>query len=166
MPIGEQPQTSLAYSAPGAASSPEPPVGMTKEERGDAQNAAARKQDKVDRRPFEERSVEELREWARKMESRGRASMSKDALVAACGSTPNSNRLRRGCDTALAWRPTPPPAAARSCAAPGHGHRSRKATITDQEMTGVAGRPRAALGRYRLATSAPRTALGFQSRWQ
>ena len=33
-------------------------------------------------------------------------------------------------------------------------------------MTSIAGRPRAALDRYRLATSAPRTAWGFQSRWQ
>jgi pimeloyl-ACP methyl ester carboxylesterase len=33
-------------------------------------------------------------------------------------------------------------------------------------MTGVVSRPRAALGRYRLATSAPRTAWGFQSRWR
>jgi pimeloyl-ACP methyl ester carboxylesterase len=33
-------------------------------------------------------------------------------------------------------------------------------------MTGVAGRLGAALERYRLATSAPRTAGGFQSRWQ
>ena len=39
-------------------------------------------------------------------------------------------------------------------------------TITDQEMSGAAGRVRAALERYRLATSAPRTAGGFQSRWQ
>jgi pimeloyl-ACP methyl ester carboxylesterase len=33
-------------------------------------------------------------------------------------------------------------------------------------MTGVAGRPRPAPARYRLATSAPRTSSGFQSRWQ
>ena len=33
-------------------------------------------------------------------------------------------------------------------------------------MTSTAGRPRAALDRYRLATSAPRTAWGFQSRWR
>ena len=33
-------------------------------------------------------------------------------------------------------------------------------------MTGVAGALRAALDRYRLATSAPRTAWGFESRWQ
>jgi pimeloyl-ACP methyl ester carboxylesterase len=33
-------------------------------------------------------------------------------------------------------------------------------------MTGVAGALRAALDRYRLATSAPHTAWGFQSRWR
>ena len=43
---------------------------------------------------------------------------------------------------------------------------SRRVTITSQEMTGVAGALRAALGRYRLATSAPETAWGFQSRWR
>jgi pimeloyl-ACP methyl ester carboxylesterase len=38
--------------------------------------------------------------------------------------------------------------------------------ITDQEMIGVAGALGAALARYRLATSAPATAWGFQSRWR
>ena len=33
-------------------------------------------------------------------------------------------------------------------------------------MTGVEGALRAALDRYRLATSAPETAWGFQSRWR
>jgi len=33
-------------------------------------------------------------------------------------------------------------------------------------MIGVAGALRAALDRYRLATSAPREAWGFQSRWR
>jgi pimeloyl-ACP methyl ester carboxylesterase len=42
----------------------------------------------------------------------------------------------------------------------------RRVTITNQEMTGVAGALRAALDRYRLATSAPETAWGFQSRWR
>ncbi|HEV2919082.1 MAG TPA: Rho termination factor N-terminal domain-containing protein, partial [Actinomycetota bacterium] len=42
-----------------------------------------RKQDKVDRRPFEDRSVEELRDRARELEIEGRASMSKDELIAA-----------------------------------------------------------------------------------
>jgi hypothetical protein len=61
--------------------------------------------------------------------------------------------------------PTLPSAAARSCAAQ-NTDTGRGGTITDQEMTGVAGRPRPALARYRLATSAPRTSSGFQSRWQ
>jgi hypothetical protein len=52
--------------------------------KGDPQNAAARKQDsKIDRRPFQERSVEELRDRARELEIEGRASMSKDELIAA-----------------------------------------------------------------------------------
>jgi len=52
--------------------------------KGDAQKAEARRQDsKVDRRPFEERSVEELRERARELEIEGRSAMSKDELVAA-----------------------------------------------------------------------------------
>jgi hypothetical protein len=48
-----------------------------------AQKAEQRKQDKVDRRPFEDRSVEELRDRARELEIEGRASMSKDELIAA-----------------------------------------------------------------------------------
>ena len=39
-------------------------------------------------------------------------------------------------------------------------------SITDQEMMGVAGRMRAALERYRLATGAPGPAGGFQSQWR
>jgi pimeloyl-ACP methyl ester carboxylesterase len=73
--------------------------------------------------------------------------------------------LRRGCDTALAWCPH---AIASGCAqsrCTEHGTVG-EATITNQEMTSVAGRLRAALDRYRLATSAPRTAWGFQSRWR
>ena len=38
---------------------------------------------KVDRRPFEERSLEELRERARELDIDGRSAMSKDELVAA-----------------------------------------------------------------------------------
>ncbi len=38
---------------------------------------------KVDRRPFEERSLEELRERARELDIEGRSAMSKDELVAA-----------------------------------------------------------------------------------
>jgi hypothetical protein len=52
--------------------------------KGDAQKAEARKQDtKVDRRPFAERSLEELRDRARELEIEGRSAMSKDELVAA-----------------------------------------------------------------------------------
>ena len=52
--------------------------------KGDAQKAQARKQDTtVDRRPFAERNVEELRDRARELEIEGRASMSKDELIAA-----------------------------------------------------------------------------------
>jgi hypothetical protein len=55
-----------------------------KQPKGDAQQAAARTQDgKIDRRPFAERSLEELRERARELEIEGRSAMSKDELVAA-----------------------------------------------------------------------------------
>jgi Rho termination factor, N-terminal domain len=55
-----------------------------KQPKGDAQKAASRTQDsKIDRRPFAERSLEELRERARELEIEGRASMSKDELIAA-----------------------------------------------------------------------------------
>jgi hypothetical protein len=55
-----------------------------KQPKGDAQQAAARTQDgRIDRRPFTERSLEELRERARELEIEGRASMSKDELIAA-----------------------------------------------------------------------------------
>ena len=42
-----------------------------------------RREPKVDRRPFEERSLEELRERARELDIEGRSAMSKDELVAA-----------------------------------------------------------------------------------
>jgi hypothetical protein len=52
--------------------------------KGDAQKPGARKQDaKVDRRPFAERSVEELRDRARELEIEGRSTMTKDELAAA-----------------------------------------------------------------------------------
>jgi hypothetical protein len=55
-----------------------------KQPKGDAQEVAARTQEsKIDRRPFTERSLEELRERARELEIDGRASMSKDELIAA-----------------------------------------------------------------------------------
>jgi hypothetical protein len=55
-----------------------------KQPNGDAQKTAARTQDnKIDRRPFAERSLEELRDRARELEIEGRSSMSKDELIAA-----------------------------------------------------------------------------------
>ena len=55
-----------------------------KQPKGDAQKAAARTQDStIDRRPFAERSLEELRERARELEIEGRSAMSKDELIAA-----------------------------------------------------------------------------------
>jgi Rho termination factor, N-terminal domain len=58
--------------------------GQPQQPKGGAQKAEARKQDsKIDRRPFDERSVEELRDRARELEIEGRSAMSKDELVAA-----------------------------------------------------------------------------------
>ena len=55
-----------------------------KPEKAEADKPEPRKQEpKVDRRPFEERSLEELRERARELEIEGRSAMSKDELVAA-----------------------------------------------------------------------------------
>ena len=52
--------------------------------KGDAQKATARTQDStIDRRPFAERSLEELRDRARELEIEGRSAMSKDELIAA-----------------------------------------------------------------------------------
>jgi hypothetical protein len=51
--------------------------------KGDGQQGQAGKQDsKPDRRPFEERSLEELRDRARDLDIEGRSAMSKDELVA------------------------------------------------------------------------------------
>jgi hypothetical protein len=55
-----------------------------KQPKGDAQTAAGRTQDgTIDRRPFAERSLEELRDRARELEIEGRSAMSKDELIAA-----------------------------------------------------------------------------------
>jgi type IV secretory pathway VirB10-like protein len=48
-----------------------------------AQNDTPKQNDKADRRPYEERSIEELRDRARELEIDGRSAMSKDELVAA-----------------------------------------------------------------------------------
>jgi len=55
-----------------------------KQANGDAQKAAARTPGStIDRRPFAERSLEELRDRARELEIEGRSAMSKDELIAA-----------------------------------------------------------------------------------
>jgi hypothetical protein len=55
-----------------------------KQPNGDTQKTAPQPQDnKTDRRPFAERSLEELRDRARELEIEGRSSMSKDELIAA-----------------------------------------------------------------------------------
>ena len=55
-----------------------------KQPNGNAQKTAAQPRDnKTDRRPFAERSLEELRDRARELEIEGRSSMSKDELIAA-----------------------------------------------------------------------------------
>ena len=55
-----------------------------KPEKAEADKPKARKQEpKVDRRPFEDRSLEELRERARELDIEGRSAMTKDELVAA-----------------------------------------------------------------------------------
>ena len=52
--------------------------------KAEADKPKPRKQEpKVDRRPFEERSLDELREQARELDIEGRSAMSKDELVAA-----------------------------------------------------------------------------------
>jgi Rho termination factor, N-terminal domain len=55
-----------------------------KQPKGDAGKAGVRAQDStIDRRPFAERSLEELRDRARELEIEGRSAMSKDELIAA-----------------------------------------------------------------------------------
>jgi hypothetical protein len=55
-----------------------------KQPKDDAQKATARTQGStIDRRPFAERSVEELRDRARELDIEGRSAMSKDELIAA-----------------------------------------------------------------------------------
>ena len=60
------------------------PVKAEQPEKAEADKPKARKQEpKVDRRPFEDRSLDELRERARELDIEGRSAMSKDELVAA-----------------------------------------------------------------------------------
>jgi Rho termination factor, N-terminal domain len=72
----EQPQRGRERPEQPPAAKPEAPTGEARKENG---NQAS----KPDRRGFEERSVEELRDRARELEIEGRASMSKDELIAA-----------------------------------------------------------------------------------
>jgi gas vesicle protein len=63
---------------------PAPAPRPEKAEKAEADKPKPHKQEpKVDRRPFEERSLEELRERARELNIEGRSAMSKDELVAA-----------------------------------------------------------------------------------
>jgi len=60
------------------------PAPAPKPAKAEADKPKARKPEpKVDRRPFEERSLEELRERARELDIEGRSAMSKDELVTA-----------------------------------------------------------------------------------
>ena len=60
------------------------PTPAPKPEKAETDKPKARRQEpKVDRRPFEERSLEELRERARELDIEGRSAMTKDELVAA-----------------------------------------------------------------------------------
>jgi len=60
------------------------PEKAEKAEKAEADKPKPHKQEpKVDRRPFEERSLEELRERARELDIEGRSAMSTDELVAA-----------------------------------------------------------------------------------
>ena len=63
---------------------PAPAPRPEKAEKAEADKPKPRKQEpKVDRRPFEDRSLDELRERARELDIEGRSAMSKDELVAA-----------------------------------------------------------------------------------
>ena len=60
------------------------PAPAPRPEKAEADKPKPRKQEpKVDRRPFEDRSLDELRERARELDIEGRSAMSKDELVAA-----------------------------------------------------------------------------------
>ena len=63
--------------------STQPAVAKATVSNGESRKRDAKQASKVDRRPFEERSVEELRDRARELEIEGRSAMSKDELVAA-----------------------------------------------------------------------------------
>ena len=56
---------------------------VEKAEKPKARKPNGKQEPKIDRRPFEDRSVEELRDRARELDIEGRSQMSKDELVAA-----------------------------------------------------------------------------------
>lgn len=63
---------------------PAPAPKPEKAEKPEADKPKARKPEpKIDRRPFEDRSLDELRDRARELDIEGRSAMSKDELVAA-----------------------------------------------------------------------------------
>jgi Rho termination factor, N-terminal domain len=59
-----------------------PEAQKPKAQKPKAHKPNGRQEPKVDRRPFEDRSVEELRDRARELDIEGRSNMSKDELVA------------------------------------------------------------------------------------
>jgi hypothetical protein len=68
---------------PGRERSEQPPAGKPEAQKTEARKQNGKQGTKPDRRGFEERSVEELRDRARELDIEGRASMSKDELIAA-----------------------------------------------------------------------------------
>ena len=68
---------------PGRERSGQPPVATAEALTDQAREQDVKQATKSDRRGFEGRSVEELRDRARELDIEGRASMSKDELVAA-----------------------------------------------------------------------------------
>jgi hypothetical protein len=73
-------QRQLAHTLVGVAERQADAVAETVES---TSRETLRQEPKIDRRPFEERSLEELRERARELDIEGRSAMSKDELVAA-----------------------------------------------------------------------------------
>jgi hypothetical protein len=68
---------------PGSERSEQPPAGRPKAQKPEARKQNGKPSTKPDRRGFEDRIVEELRERTRELEIEGRLAMSKDELVAA-----------------------------------------------------------------------------------
>jgi hypothetical protein len=68
---------------PGSERSEQPPARRPKAQKPEARKQNGKQSTKPDRRGFEDRSVDELRDRARELDIEGRASMSKDELIAA-----------------------------------------------------------------------------------